>query len=77
MRTNPNNKKPTDDCYWVSAAEVPERIIDLKEYGVDPFLLLTSRLALFALDPKMSIEVSLGGHPKAAIRYHFKSGHRE
>jgi hypothetical protein len=43
MATNPNTKRvPTDEAYYVSAADLADEIILLMQYGLDPLLLSTS-----------------------------------
>jgi hypothetical protein len=47
MATNPNTKKlPTDEAYYVSAADLADKIIVLMRQGLDPLFLSTSTWAL-------------------------------
>jgi hypothetical protein len=47
MATNPNTKKlPTDEAYYVSAADLADKIIVLMQQGLDPLFLSTSTWAL-------------------------------
>jgi hypothetical protein len=47
METNPNIKKvPNDQVFYVSAADLADKIIVLMQYGLDPLLLSTSTWAL-------------------------------
>jgi hypothetical protein len=40
-----------DDIYYVSAADVADKIIDHIRRGLDPLLFSSSSLALFAMGP--------------------------
>jgi hypothetical protein len=47
MATNPNTKKvPTDEAYYVSAADLADKIIVLMQHGLTPLFLSTSTWAL-------------------------------
>jgi hypothetical protein len=47
METNPNIKKvPTNEVFYVSAADLADKIIVLMQHGLDPLLLSTSTWAL-------------------------------
>lgn len=42
-----------DDIYYVSAADVADKIIDRMRRGLDPLLFADSSLALFSLAPAL------------------------
>jgi hypothetical protein len=42
-----------DDIYYVSAADVADKIIDRMRRGLDPLLLSSSSLALISLGPML------------------------
>jgi hypothetical protein len=44
-------KASMDDTYYVSAADVADKIIDHMRRGLDPLLFSSSSLALFATGP--------------------------
>jgi hypothetical protein len=47
METDPNIKKvPTNEVFYVSAADLADKIIVLMQHGLDPLLLSTSTWAL-------------------------------
>jgi hypothetical protein len=46
-----SNKPSMDDIYYVSAADVADKIIDHIRRGLDPLLFSSSSLALFAMGP--------------------------
>jgi hypothetical protein len=46
MATNPNTREvPTDEAYYVSAADLADKIIILMQQGFDPLFLSTSTWA--------------------------------
>jgi hypothetical protein len=54
MKKISNCRKATmDDIYYVSAADVADKIIDRMRRGLDPLLFADSSLALFSLAPKL------------------------
>jgi hypothetical protein len=46
-----SNQASMDDIYYVSAADVADKIIDHIRRGLDPLLFSSSSLALFAMGP--------------------------
>jgi hypothetical protein len=51
MKTTAKTKKAsTDDIYYVSAADVADKIIDHMRRGLDPLLFSSSSLALIPVD---------------------------
>jgi hypothetical protein len=54
MKKISNYRKATiDDIYYVSAADVADKIIDRMRRGLDPLLFADSSLALFSLSPSL------------------------
>jgi hypothetical protein len=54
MKKISNSRKATmDDIYYVSAADVADKIIDRMRRGLDPLLFADSSLALFSLAPAL------------------------
>lgn len=49
---NPNNLS-TDDIYYVSAADVADKIIDRMRRGLDPLLFSSPPLALIPVGPML------------------------
>jgi hypothetical protein len=47
-------KASTDDIYYVSAADVADKIIERMRRGLDPLLLSSSSLTLISLGPTLS-----------------------
>jgi len=47
-------KASTDDIYYVSAADVADKIIERLRRGLDPLLLSSSSLTLISLGPTLS-----------------------
>ena len=54
-------KATTDNIYFVSAADVADKIIDRMKRGWDPLLFVDSSWALFSLAPALRIRC----HPKS------------
>jgi hypothetical protein len=50
-RTTKNHRAPTDDAYYVSAADVADKIIDRMRRGLDPHLFAGFSSALLLADP--------------------------
>jgi hypothetical protein len=46
-----SNKASIDDIYYVSAADVADKIIDQMRRGLNPLLFSSASLALFAIGP--------------------------
>jgi hypothetical protein len=47
METKPNIKKvPTNEAFYVSVADLADKVIVLMQHGLDPLLLSTSTWAL-------------------------------
>jgi hypothetical protein len=47
MATNPNTKEvPKDEAYYVSAADLADKIVVLMQQGLDPLFISTSTWAL-------------------------------
>jgi hypothetical protein len=44
-------KAPTDDLYYVSAADIADKLIDRMRRGMDPLLFASSSLALLPVGP--------------------------
>ena len=44
---------PTDDIYYVSAADIADKIIERMRRGLDPLLLSSSSLTLISLGPTL------------------------
>jgi hypothetical protein len=54
MKKISNSRKATmDDIYYVSAADVADKIIDRMRRGLDPLLFANSSSALFSLIPTL------------------------
>lgn len=54
MKKISNSHQSTmDDIYYVSAADVADKIIDRMRRGLDPLLFADSSLALFPLAPSL------------------------
>jgi hypothetical protein len=54
MKKNSNSRKATmDNIYFVSAADVADKIIDRMRRGCDPLLLADSSLAFLSLAPAL------------------------
>jgi hypothetical protein len=51
---NPGNES-TDDIYYVSAADVADKIIDRMRHGLDPLHLSSSSLTLISLGSMLRI----------------------
>jgi hypothetical protein len=47
-------KTPTDDIYYVSAADVADKLIERMRRGLDPLLFGSSSLALIPMGPWLS-----------------------
>jgi hypothetical protein len=54
MKTTANNRNEAiDDVYYVSAADVADKIIDRMRRGLDPLQLSSSSLTLISLGPML------------------------
>jgi hypothetical protein len=54
MKKKSNSHKATmDDIYYVSAADVADKIIDRIRRGLDPLLFADSSLVIFSLAPAL------------------------
>jgi hypothetical protein len=52
-KTMNNQNESIDDIYYVSAAEIADKIMDRMRRGLDPLLLSNSSLTLISLGPTL------------------------